>query len=789
MKKYIAHIQISSNGEIQEQTVTEHCRNTAEYAGKCLNPAGLFHAGYLAGLLHDAGKCKEEFQTYLKNGGQRGSINHTFTGCRMILEHFHGEYSERFEDVTAELLACAIASHHGLFDCVDPQRNSGFLHRMQKENIQYQESHRNFLACCADWNEIEEQFALAHAELSVLFEKLTQLSFQNQDTALKEVSFYIGLAARLLSSAVMEGDRRDTAAFMSQTPKHTDRDEPKTEWRPYLQNIEKKLEAFSKDTPLQLARADISKRCRCFAEKPSAVYRLNVPTGGGKTLSSLRYALAHAAKWKKKRIIFVTPLLSILEQNAKIIRDYIDDDSIILEHHSNIVQTTNTEESLDLRELAVDSWHAPVILTTMVQFLNTLFLGKTTSVRRFHALCDAVIVIDEVQTVPNHMLTLFNLAVNFLSELCGTTFLLCSATQPCFEQAHHPLMKKPIDVVPFDPKLWEPFCRTTIIDAGKKQLEEIPPFVLDILSEAQNILVVCNKKSEATFLYERLSETNAHCFHLSASMCMAHRRETLQNVYRALKSPTEKTICIATQVIEAGVDISFQRVIRFSAGMDSIVQAAGRCNRNGEEKIPAPVYIVQCLDENLQKMQEVQRAKNVTTVLLEAFKKCPQSFQYDLSSDVSIRWYYQRLYANMKADFQDYAIPKQKNTLFSMLGSNTQYYTEDCDFYGKYTLAQSFQTAGRLFHALDEDTVDVVVPYGEGEALINELAVQTNVSVPWLQEWSRRARPYTIALYEYQKEALGNAMHSVNGVFLLIPEVYDPQTGLSFNQKSTFLEV
>ena len=788
MKKYIAHSQILANGEIQAQTVAEHCRNTAKFSQKCLEPAGLSQAAYLAGLLHDAGKCKEEFQLYIKGGGKRGSVNHTFAGCRMILEHFHGENSERYEDVTAELLAYAAAAHHGLFDCVDLQGSSGFLHRMQKE-IQYQESCQNFLACCADWDEIEERFERANSELSSLFEKLMAISIRNQDETGKEFSFYIGLIARLLSSAVIEGDRRDTTIFMNRIVEPIEPSDWKKFWEKYLHRMEEKLAAFPQNTPLQLARTEISHRCRCFAEKPGGVYRLHVPTGGGKTLSSLRYALAHAAKWGKKRIIFVTPLLAILEQNAKVIQEYIDDDSIVLEHHSNVIQTAETGESLDMRELAVDSWHAPVILTTMVQLLNTLFLGKTTSVRRFQSLCDAVVVIDEVQTIPNHMLTLFNLAVNFLSQICHTTFLLCSATQPCFEQANHPLVAPPIDVVPFSQKLWKPFYRTFLTDAGAKRLEEITEFALKVLSESNNMLVVCNKKSEAEFLYQAFSGIAAKCFHLSASMCMAHRKKTLNEMVQALRNHGEKVVCVATQVIEAGVDISFQSVIRFSAGMDSIVQSAGRCNRNGEKKTPVPVYIVQCLDENLGKLEEIQRAKTVTTALLEEFQRKPEGFHNDLSSDESVRWYYRKLYSNMEEHFQDYMVSKGKDTLFSMLGSNTRYYTDECDFYGKYTLAQSFQTAGKLFHVFDEDTVDVVVPYGEGEVLISELAAQSSVTIPWLTDWSKRARPYTIALYAYQKQLFSYALRNVNGVWVLLPEAYDQQVGLSLKGKPEFLEV
>lgn len=787
--EYVAHIRQQDNGEVQTQTVTEHCRNTAEYSQRCLETVGLSQAGYLAGLLHDAGKCKQEFQAYImERKGERGSVNHTFAGCRMMLEHFHGENSVRVEDVTAELLAYAIGAHHGLFNCVDMQRNSGFLHRMEKEKIHYQESRAGFLACCADWREIEERFEKVNKEFSAIFDKLLALSDTNNDETRKEFSFYLGLTARLLTSAVIEGDRRDTAVFMNGMPQTQEKKNWNRFWEAYLHRVEKKLKMFPKGTPLQQARAEISDYCRYFAEKSGGVYRLNVPTGGGKTLSSLRYALAHAAKWGKKRVIFVTPLLAILEQNAKVIREYIGDDSVILEHHSNVIRTEDTGESLDPREMAVENWHAPVILTTMVQLLNTFFLGKTTSVRRFQSLCNAVVVIDEVQTVPNHMLTLFNLTVNFLSEICHTTFLLCSATQPCFEQADHPLVKKPVDIVPFEKKLWEPFLRTSITDAGRKRLEEIPAFIGAILSEAESLLVVCNKKSEADFLYRTMAGTMENCFHLSASMCTAHRQRTLERVYQALET-RKKVLCVATQVIEAGVDISFNRVIRLVAGMDSIVQAAGRCNRNGEAETPVPVYVVQCDDENLGKLQEIQRAKNVTIALLEKFRNRPEDFQNDLASDEAVRWYYHKLYSNMETGFQDYTLKKERVTLFSMLGGNTRYYTDDCGFYGKYSLAQAFQAAGSLFHVFDEDTVDVVVPYEEGGTLIAQLAAQSCVSAAWLKDWSQRAKPYTIALYEYQRQLLNHALRSVNGVLVLQPEAYDLQTGLSLEQKTEFLEV
>jgi CRISPR-associated endonuclease/helicase Cas3 len=383
--------------------------------------------------VHDCGKFKDEFARYLQDpNGIRGSVNHTFAGCRLLLERYHGQTEEPFRKLSAELLALAVGSHHGLFDCVGEDKQSGFSHRMTKKEIGYEESVRNFLSECASKAELDDLFRRATEELTAVFERIAGEDGQ-------EVFFRTGLLARLLLSALIEADRRDTAEFMGNLPPKSEPEDLHAFWTPYLNRVEEKLDHFPADTPICLARREISDRCRAFAENPGGIYQLNIPTGGGKTLTSLRYALAHAAKWGKKRLIFTSPLLSILEQNAAVLRSFLDDDSIILEHHSNVIRTEESGE-LDHRELAVESWDAPVIITTLVQLLNTLFDGKTTAIRRFQGLCRSVIVIDEVQTVPAHMLSLFNLAVDFLVKVCGATVVLCSATQPCLERTEHPLL-------------------------------------------------------------------------------------------------------------------------------------------------------------------------------------------------------------------------------------------------------------------------------------------------------------------------------------------------------------
>ena len=773
---FLAHIR----GE-DSQSAADHCRNTARYVRACLKGVGLEKAGTLVGLIHDCGKFKKEFQHYLMDpNGVRGSVNHTFAGTKLLMERYH-DSENGMKRLAAELLAFAVGSHHGLFDCVDENRNSGFLHRMMRENIGYAESKGNFYAQCIQERELDTLFDGAVDELSRVFQLLACADYS-------ECQFQLGLLTRLLLSALIDGDRRDAAEFMTGIQRFPDPEDLHRFWTPYRERVEKKLAGFSADTPIGKARREISDRCRVMAEEPGGIYRLNVPTGGGKTLTSLRYALAHGEKWGKQRLIFTSPLLSILEQNAAVIRDFVGDDAIILEHHSNILRMDAGDE-LDQRELAVESWDAPLIITTLVQLLNTLFDGKTTAIRRFQALCNSVIVIDEVQTVPARMLSMFNQAIDFLTKICGATVVLCSATQPCLEKTAHPIRGGIRDLVPYDEKLWTPFRRTVITDAGGKTLEEIGEFAWEQLEQVQSLLVVCNRKDEAEHLFGALRDSAEMACHLSASMCTAHRREVLAELKRALEAG-RKCLCVATQVIEAGVDISFHRVIRLAAGMDSVIQAAGRCNRNGESAQPVPVFVAPCQGEKLGKLREISDGKTATISLLDAYRRNPEQFGNDLSSDRAIEAYYRKLYRNMKPGYQDYAVDKPQTTLFELLSGNILFYDPDTPCYGMFMLNQAFKLAGSRFEVFDSGTRDLVVPYGEGAELISELTGQGNPDPAFLADWVRRARPYTIAVYDWQLKKLGGAVTEHAGAAVLAEGFYDEKTGLIARQAATdFLEV
>lgn len=803
-KCFPAHIRYDGEKHVV-QTVQEHCRNTADYASNSLNTVGLYNCAYLAGLLHDMGKFTEEFKHYLESAvldskpSARGSVNHTFAGVRFMLENYHSishtANNGVISDLCAELIAYAVGAHHGLFDCMDEKLRSGFDHRMTSD-IAYDEARENFLAFCSGRHELDKLFLNASSELESVIRKIDEL--QDRDSTGAEGWFYFGLLSRLILSSVIEGDRRDTAEFMSmrQPLKQKTDEERRKMWAGALEHMEHRLSSFKHDTPIQFSRQRISQICVNFAEKPSGVYQLNVPTGSGKTLSSLRFALAHAARWNKSRIIFTSPLLTILEQNAKVIRSFVGDDSIILEHHSNVIRNTDRAEILDQMALLEDSWQSPIIITTLVQLLNTLFSGKTSCIRRFQSLCDSIIIIDEVQTVPSKMLTLFNLAVNFLSDICGATVVLCSATQPCLNAAAHPLIAEPKDMVPFDAGLWAPFRRTEYVCVGEMALDDIPSFAAKLFDGTESLLIICNRKSEAEFIYNSLKLYDADCFHLSAGMCVAHRRQTLEQIYRALKQNAvtgRKTVCVSTQVIEAGVDISFGRVIRLCAGMDSIVQAAGRCNRNGENKSLSQVYIVQCSNENLSKLPDIQRGKDASISLLDRYRSAPDQFGCDLASKASINYYYSTLYRLMPDGFQDYTVKTgcSTNTIFSLLSLNAIFANHD----NVFLLRQSFKLAGERFEVFENETADVLVPYGDGKNIIAELSrLDPDHDLKLIDDWLAKAKAYTVSLYSWQKNKLelSGGLASICGSRILVLQegFYDQATGFTeTSQANTLLEV
>ena len=790
----IAHMRPVQNSEPPKydiQTLKAHSESSGKYAAEALRCINSDEVGLFCGYIHDIGKATEKFFKYIQpdNTLRRGEVNHTFAAVRYIFE-----MSADIDEVVRELLAYAVGAHHGQFDAINSDHKNGFEHRLTKEGIDYGEARKSFNEYCFSDAELNDRFERAAEQLTAKVDSIIARNPINSRRQLEEYAFQLGLLARLLLSAVIEGDRRDTAEFME----NMKFPHPEADWDKCLQSIETKLGNFSNIRPIDRARAQISDICRAAAEEEPGIFRPNVPTGAGKTLSGLRFAVAHAKTHRKKRIIFTSPLLSILDQNAKIIREFIGDDNIITEHHSNVALDEDNADELKRAQLLTENWSSSVIITTLVQLLDTLFAGKTSCIRRMHALCDSVIVIDEVQTVPNEMLSLFNTAVNFLSEVCGATIVLCSATQPCLEQTAHPMTENIKDIVPFDGALWNVFKRTQIIDRDGMRLDAIPSFISEQLDRTDSLLVICNLKKRAAYLFNEIHAENAAVSHLSAGMCMAHRKSVISEINSALerkrKNPdAPKVVCISTQVIEAGVDVSFGCVIRLCAGLDSVIQAAGRCNRNGELNGAADVFIINCRGEDLGMLRSIKDGKMACMSLLSDYKYHPEKYPSGLTSDEAVYAYYKKLYIQSDIGAQDMPIKIDGSpfTLFDLLSldrtyANAPYLKANGE---KYALTQAFKTAGNSFSVFGSNTTDVIVPYGEGKELITALcSKEAAENIKYLKKLIRKARAYTVSLYENQRRVLADngALHPVaDGVALaLSEEFYNKNSGLNLDGES-----
>ena len=759
MKTYPAHIR-KENEEFKIQSVEEHLRGTAEIAADDLKSVGLSNTAYLAGLVHDLGKYTDDYADYINRASKgedvrRGSVNHTFAGVNAILDKYH-EGTNAVDQLLSEIIAYAAGAHHGQFDCINKDGESGFEYRRKKKE-NFDGPIKTFYETCSTDNEISQLRGKASQEIK---DKIGVIQNATKDISDKEKrkserQFYIGFLARLVLSALVDGDRTDTANFMIGV-ENKEKFDHAGFWKPYLDLVEEKIKKLPADTPINQARAKISGICRNFAANKPGVYRLNIPTGGGKTLSSLRYALAHADLCNKDRIIYTAPFLSIIDQNASVMRDYIDDDSIILEHHSNVVKDKDNVEDDNYKYLT-ETWNAPVVITTLVQLLNTLFDGSLSSVRRMQSLCNSVLIIDEYQSVPLKMSGLFNLAINFLSMCCDTTVILCSATHPNDKASTHEIIYDPDvkDIVPYDPELWSVFKRTDYeVVKEKFALTDIPAFILNIYDQSQNVLVVCNTKKEAKYLFEELRGAVDKCYHLSAGMCMAHRKDVLEGIKKSLANK-EKIVCVSTQVIEAGVDISFQTVIRFAAGLESIVQSGGRGNRNGEYGKTEKTYIICCEEEKVP--DEIKMSRKAFEDMTVSFEKHPEKYDNRIDSDEAINDYYvalsQETAGRNCGKYQDYVIPATSKTMFDLLSTNPDYIA----FYRgpAYHLKQAFLEAGNEFHVFPEDKIDVFVPYMEGADYIEDLrsAIKNN-NFDVIKTILTQLKPYTVGIYSKKFEEI-----------------------------------
>lgn len=745
-KEYIAHI--SKEKEQEEprlQTVYEHSENVSRYAELEAKSVELGNTLKIAGLLHDIGKLTDEFNDYIhiaaKNpkSVKRGSVNHSSAGAKYIMD-YGAEHGIKY---SPQIIAYSIFSHHGLNDCVDESEKDKFTPRLNVDENRYQ-SVLNNIGPLIDTVDLKSLLEESEKEFKDFIEKINNVAKDMKSADKKNCCFLVGCLERLILSYLVDADRRDTAEFMhNKIYKRKKQEEIHGLWVDYQKKLNQKLDSFNTDTKIDMLRKQMSDYCFDFAEKGNGIYRLSIPTGGGKTLSSMRYALELAKKENKEHIIYVAPFLSVLEQNADEIKTILKDDENILEHHSNVSIDENNIEELSRHELLADDWSAPVIMTTTVQFLNTLFDGSMQSVRRLHQLTNAVIIIDEAQSIPIKCLNLFTTFMNFLSYCGNSTIVMCTATQPLFEKINRPLLynEKCKDMIPNIEFFSNEFKRVHIErpNQNKYNYESLAHFILDKMD--QNILIVLNTKGAVRGVYreiKKLVNDDVDVIQLTTYMCAQHRLDIIDGMKQSLLK--RKTICISTQLIEAGVNISFQTVIRSISGLDSIIQTSGRCNRNGES-IDGIVYMVD-LEENTKVLGDIHDSINATKSVLD-------KYQGDLLMPDAINKYYDIYYYGIMHEKNlncpmDYCLNNNlaTKTLFEFLSTNrrsTGY---------RYLLSQAFKYAGKNFNVIERgNTVGLITQYGEAEGIVEKM-LKNSGDLDFVKKCLKKLQRYTVNVYQ-----------------------------------------
>ena len=593
MARFLAHI---SDDKKREQSVEEHLDGTAKLAEgffKHKKPieelerlAKLAHA---AARLHDIGKFSDKFQEYIKSEDEgfkkkrRGKIDHATKGAQVADGYFSGSPKEL---AIARILGYAIAGHHsGLANgsAKDAGDRASLQKRLKNDKIPPIGDRAGKYANKPD---------LSFDDIKFLIEGTQGLSKKKMQEA---IAFRISFLIRMVFSALVDADWLDTERFMNE-----ERFESRGKY-PTLKELSAKLdkklaefEPLKNESDLNRNRDLILQACKNAANLDPGLFTLTVPTGGGKTLSSLAFALKHAIKHGMDRVIYVIPYTSIIEQNAKVFRDALGDLSYaVVEHHSNfdpknIGKDSEGDPDTTAHDLACENWDAPIIVTTNVQFFESLFASKKTRCRKLHNIANSVVILDEAQMLPVNLLRPCIEAIRELSERYHTSVVLCTATQPALNKRDDfkfglENAREIVGDKATVEKLYNDLKRVDVEFIGKQTDDEL----VERLKKHEQVLCIVNTKGHARKLFEKLKETgidDESLFHLSTNLCPEHRSVVFEGFIKPRLKDGLPCIVISTQLVEAGVDIDFPIVYRATAGIDSIAQAAGRCNREGELK-------------------------------------------------------------------------------------------------------------------------------------------------------------------------------------------------------------
>lgn len=699
---FLAHI---SEDGLREQSILEHLKETANLAGRFASAFGAEDWGYGCGLLHDIGKYSDSFQKRL-HGGK--ITDHATSGAKELYQrkNYVGAY-------------CISGHHSGLLDggsVADTGGEATLKGRMQKELDDYQEF-RN--------------------EVTIPAFKTPPLK------PLERGGFSLSFFVRMLFSCLVDADYLDTEAFMTDGRAGRGKfDSIET----LFERLYRHVESWLKNEELSTVngrRTEILKACLEMGKEEQGIFRLTVPTGGGKTVSSLAFALQHARTHQLSRVIYVIPYTSIIEQNAQVFKEILGEENV-LEDHCNVVY--EDPDKLNKIQLAAENWDCPVVVTTNVQFFESLFSNKSTKCRKLHNMAGSVIVFDEAQMLPVNYLKPCIQAISELVYNYHSTVVLCTATQPSL-QSFFPPQLNAAEICPRVQEQYDFFRRTVFRNAGEIAEAELT----EQLREHTQVLCILNSRKGVQRIYERLQEEEG-TFHLSTFMYPRHRKKLLAVIRERLNKGLACRL-IATSLVEAGVDFDFPSVFRELAGVDSMIQAAGRCNREGRRRKENCVTTIFTFDkaEGNHIPQSLKLPVSVSGQVAETYD--------DIASLEAITDYFSRLY-HFRGEGLD-----AKNIVGQM---------EE----GRRSMLFPFATVAKQFRLIENDTTTILIDR-EPEAQILAERIRRG---EYSRQLIRDTGQYCVNVYEQDFDRLNGAgrLEAIAPEFYVLrnKEQYSEEMGL-----------
>ena len=682
MPEFYAH---SANGEGRCHGLVEHLRAVALLARDFAAPFGGGDAAYYAGLWHDLGKFNPEFQRYLAGDRQRGP-DHKAAGTRLACEHLGPG-------------GLTVQGHHGGLQAM--KALTGWL------------------------NEKGANPAVAEALESArqAIPDLEPQGTMDLPDFVKHDRIKAELWVRMVFSALVDADFLDTERHFNpgKAGLRQSGQNPEQLWERFqARHREKTREAAGL---VNRVRSEVYDACLDAAERPPGIFRLAVPTGGGKTLSAMGFALRHAVLHGLERVIVAAPYMSITQQTAEVYRDFLEEDSdpespVVLEHHS-MAETGEDEEYAHGRvwsRLAAENWDAPVVVTTTVQLFQSLFSNRTSSTRKLHRLANSVIILDEAQSLPPQLLTPILDALRNLTGDYGVSVVLSTATQPAFETIKPFAGVAAADMVPDAARHFRTLKRVNY--EWKTQPALSWNEVAELMRESPQALTVVNTRKDALALLEALEDDSA--LHLSTLLCGRHRQRVIQEIRRRL-DVGEACRVVSTQVVEAGVDLDFPMVMRAVGPLDSIIQAAGRCNRAGA--LDAGRVVVFQPESGGAPSGNYRIATQTTMGLLNTGPMDPDDPE-------TVSGYFRKILPIVDTDRER---------------------IQECQ------KALDYPETARRFRMIDDSALEVIVPrYGtpEEQGMVHAALEQLREGTPEARRLLRRVQPWGIQIRENQAAAM-----------------------------------